>query len=92
MKDNIVDTSLSSSLSFSDCVEMMQILQHNDVKRCFNNMTVQQAMNSQNATSVFRTLQNESCIQSLLTNQALIQRISTMHVKMHNSRMNEWSE
>lgn len=73
------------TLSFSDCVQMMEILQHEDVKRCFANTTIQNTMEAQYmSSSVVNVLRTEKCMQKLLTNTDLIKRIAAMHVKMHS--------
>lgn len=72
------------TLSFSDCVQMMEILQHEDVKRCFANTTIQHTMAAQEASAVVNALRTEECMKRLLTNTDLIKRIAAMHVKMHS--------
>ncbi len=78
-----------STLSFDDCREMMSILQHPDVKQCFTSSSIQRTMQRKGIQAMPDMLRDEQCIQSLLTNTELIQRISAMHVKMHATQEHE---
>lgn len=73
-------------LSFDDCREMMSILQHPDVQQCFTSSSIQRKMQNKGIQAIPEMLRDEQCIQRLLTNTELVQRISAMHVKMRESQ------
>ena len=72
-----------NTITFEDCREMMSILQHPDVQECFSSASVQRQMQTKGIQAIPEMLRDEECIQRLLTNPELVQRISAMHVKMH---------
>ena len=72
----------TQTLSAEDCGEMMRILLHPDVQGCFASTSVLTALSSPNHQDIHNALRGEERVQKLLTNTALIQRISAMHIKM----------
>ena len=68
---------------------MLTILQHPDVQRCFADPAIQDAMESKNKHSIQTMLREQDSVQQLLTNTALVQRISTMHLKMRRDSEND---
>ena len=68
---------------------MLTILQHPDVQRCFADPVIQDAMESKNKHSIQKMLREQDSVQQLLTNTALVQRISTMHLKMRKDSEND---
>lgn len=76
----------SAPLSVADCCEMVRILQHPDVQECFTNIHVQTAMASHEQHHIHTVLRENASIQRLLTNKKLVQRISSMYIKMQQHR------
>ena len=68
---------------------MLSILQHPDVQRCFADPAIQDAMDSKSQHSIQTLLRGQDSVQQLLTNTTLVQRISTMHLKMRRESENE---